>query len=110
MEPTEDKCYNSEDCEVGDESCGNGEGCEDGQFCWSYENPNGGVTSFDNIMVTFLTIFTCITLEGWTDTMYTGRDVSGNKYSNDPYFIALVVIGAYLVINLVIAVLYINFH
>lgn len=31
--------------------------------------PNDGVTSFDNIFVAFLTIFQCITLEGWVDVM-----------------------------------------
>lgn len=42
----------------------------DGQFCTSFRNPNEGFTSFDNILWAWLTIFQCITMEGWTDVMY----------------------------------------
>jgi Ion transport protein len=34
------------------------------------DNPNYGFTSFDNILWAWLTIFQCVSLEGWTDTMY----------------------------------------
>ena len=33
-------------------------------------NPNRDITSFDNTLVAFLTIFQCISLEGWVDIMY----------------------------------------
>ena len=36
----------------------------------SWEGPNFGITSFDNMGIAGLTVFTCITLEGWTDVMY----------------------------------------
>jgi hypothetical protein len=57
-----------------------------------------------------MTIFVCITLEGWSDTMYAGRDTTNNIYINDAYFISLVVLGSFIVINLVISLLYIYFH
>jgi hypothetical protein len=35
--------------------------------------PNDGITSFDNFGLAMLTVFQCITLEGWTDVMYLVR-------------------------------------
>jgi len=39
--------------------------CRDG-----WEGPNDGITNFDNFGLAMLTVFQCITLEGWTDMMY----------------------------------------
>jgi len=39
--------------------------CENG---WS--GPNDGITTFDNILFAMITVFQCITMEGWTDIMY----------------------------------------
>ncbi len=36
----------------------------------SWEGPNFGITSFDNIGYAMLTVFQCITMEGWTTMMY----------------------------------------
>ncbi len=36
----------------------------------SWEGPNFGITSFDNVGLAALTVFQCITLEGWTDVLY----------------------------------------
>lgn len=36
----------------------------------SWEGPNYGITSFDNIGYAMLTVFQCITMEGWTTMMY----------------------------------------
>lgn len=35
-----------------------------------WEGPNYGITNFDNIGFAMLTVFQCITMEGWTSTMY----------------------------------------
>lgn len=32
--------------------------------------PNWGITSFDNIFFAMLTVFQCITMEGWTAILY----------------------------------------
>lgn len=45
-------------------SCSNGV-CSDGWI-----GPNRGITSFDNIGYAMLTVFQCITMEGWTSIMY----------------------------------------
>lgn len=41
-----------------------------GMFCAMFEHPNHGMTSFDNILWAWVTIFQCVTTEGWTDIMY----------------------------------------
>lgn len=39
--------------------------------CTEYwEGPNSGITSFDNIGFAMLTVFQCITMEGWTAILY----------------------------------------
>ena len=35
---------------------------------WS--GPNHGITTFDNVLFAMVTVFQCITMEGWTDIMY----------------------------------------
>jgi hypothetical protein len=35
-----------------------------------WDGPNYGITSFDNIGFAILTVFQCITMEGWTTMMY----------------------------------------
>lgn len=32
--------------------------------------PNYGITSFDNIAYAMLTVFQCVTMEGWTEVLY----------------------------------------
>lgn len=41
-----------------------------GMFCAPFQNLNSGMTSFDNVLWAWITIFQCITQEGWTDIMY----------------------------------------
>lgn len=48
------------DCkDIGDYVC---------QLYW--EGPNRGITNFDNFGLAMLTVFQCVTLEGWTDVLY----------------------------------------
>lgn len=35
-----------------------------------WDGPNFGITNFDNFGLAMLTVFQCITLEGWTDILY----------------------------------------
>ncbi|XP_041327335.1 voltage-dependent P/Q-type calcium channel subunit alpha-1A-like, partial [Pyrgilauda ruficollis] len=45
--------------------------CPNGTKCKKYwEGPNYGITQFDNILFAVLTVFQCITMEGWTDLLY----------------------------------------
>ena len=35
-----------------------------------WEGPNSGITSFDTIYLAMLTVFQCVTMEGWTSILY----------------------------------------
>ncbi|KAK0065729.1 voltage-dependent non-L-type calcium channel alpha-1 subunit isoform A [Biomphalaria pfeifferi] len=69
-----------------------------------WEGPNNGITNFDNIGFAMLTVFQCITKEGWTDVMYYANDALGSSY-NFLYFVPLVIIGSFFMLNLVLGVL-----
>ncbi|XP_066587016.1 voltage-dependent calcium channel type A subunit alpha-1 isoform X8 [Prorops nasuta] len=69
-----------------------------------WEGPNCGITSFDNIGFAMLTVFQCITMEGWTAILYWTNDALGSTY-NWIYFIPLIVLGSFFMLNLVLGVL-----
>ncbi|XP_051959881.1 voltage-dependent N-type calcium channel subunit alpha-1B [Xyrauchen texanus] len=79
--------------------CANGTECKD-----DWKGPNFGITNFDNILFAILTVFQCITMEGWTDVLYHANDASGNTW-NWLYFIPLIIIGSFFMLNLVLGVL-----
>jgi voltage-dependent calcium channel L type alpha-1D len=106
------RCFSAETGEHTDELCSTetsyGYQCGAGYFCGNWiENPNAGVTAFDNILLAWITIFQMITLEGWTDIMYMVNDV--DYKIQVLYFIALVSCGAFFVINLLVAVIFIKY-
>ncbi|XP_071330061.1 voltage-dependent P/Q-type calcium channel subunit alpha-1A isoform X3 [Trachinotus anak] len=79
--------------------------CPEGTMCRSYWlGPNYGITQFDNILFAILTVFQCITMEGWTDLLYYSNDASGSAW-NWMYFIPLIIIGSFFMLNLVLGVL-----
>jgi voltage-dependent calcium channel N type alpha-1B len=69
---------------------------------WS--GPNYGITSFDNIGYSMLTVFQCITMEGWTTMMYYTNDSIGNRFTW-VYYIPLIILGSFFMLNLVLGVL-----
>ncbi|GCC24940.1 hypothetical protein chiPu_0003343 [Chiloscyllium punctatum] len=64
-------CFSNETGEpVTDFPCGS-RTCPNGTDCRGYwTGPNYGITNFDNILFAVLTVFQCITMEGWTDILY----------------------------------------
>uniref|UniRef100_A0AAY4EK69 Voltage-dependent N-type calcium channel subunit alpha n=1 Tax=Denticeps clupeoides TaxID=299321 RepID=A0AAY4EK69_9TELE len=79
--------------------------CPNGTVCREYWiGPNFGITNFDNILFAILTVFQCITMEGWVDILYNANDASGNTW-NWLYFIPLIIIGSFFMLNLVLGVL-----
>ncbi|XP_070615693.1 LOW QUALITY PROTEIN: voltage-dependent N-type calcium channel subunit alpha-1B [Erythrolamprus reginae] len=71
-------CFSNETGErLGEFPCGEdwpARRCEKG-ICKKYwEGPNFGITNFDNILFAVLTVFQCITMEGWTDILYNDSD------------------------------------
>ncbi|KAF6205927.1 hypothetical protein GE061_020103 [Apolygus lucorum] len=69
-----------------------------------WEGPNNGITSFDNIGFAMLTVFQCITMEGWTAILYWMNDAIGSSF-NWLYFVPLIVLGSFFMLNLVLGVL-----
>uniref|UniRef100_A0A672VD33 Voltage-dependent L-type calcium channel subunit alpha n=1 Tax=Strigops habroptila TaxID=2489341 RepID=A0A672VD33_STRHB len=48
-----------------------GRQCQNGTECKAgWEGPKHGITNFDNFAFAMLTVFQCITMEGWTDVLY----------------------------------------
>ncbi|XP_068617016.1 voltage-dependent N-type calcium channel subunit alpha-1B-like [Brachionichthys hirsutus] len=79
--------------------------CSNGTACKEYWiGPSFGITNFDNILFAVLTVFQCITMEGWVDILYNANDASGNTW-NWLYFIPLIIIGSFFMLNLVLGVL-----
>ena len=68
------------------------------------ENFNWGFTSFDTFGASMTTIFQCVSMEGWTAVLYMGIDVAGYGFSSF-LFIGLILIGAFFVLNIVLAIL-----
>uniref|UniRef100_A0A8C5I3A0 Voltage-dependent L-type calcium channel subunit alpha n=1 Tax=Gouania willdenowi TaxID=441366 RepID=A0A8C5I3A0_GOUWI len=79
--------------------CPNGTECREG-----WQGPNGGITNFDNFLFAMLTVFQCITMEGWTDVLYWMNDAMGFELPW-VYFVSLVIFGSFFVLNLVLGVL-----
>ncbi|XP_055498018.1 probable voltage-dependent R-type calcium channel subunit alpha-1E [Leucoraja erinacea] len=78
--------------------------CPNGTMCSYWIGPNDGITQFDNILFALLTVFQCITMEGWTTILYNTDDALGAMW-NWLYFIPLIIIGSFFVLNLVLGVL-----
>uniref|UniRef100_G3NRF3 Voltage-dependent L-type calcium channel subunit alpha n=1 Tax=Gasterosteus aculeatus aculeatus TaxID=481459 RepID=G3NRF3_GASAC len=77
----------------------NGTSCREG-----WQGPNNGITNFDNFLFAMLTVFQCITMEGWTDVLYWMNDAMGFELPW-VYFVSLVIFGSFFVLNLVLGVL-----
>ncbi|XP_072152992.1 voltage-dependent T-type calcium channel subunit alpha-1G isoform X2 [Bemisia tabaci] len=67
------------------------------------QNPFQGTISFDNIGLAWVTIFLVISLEGWTDIMYYVQDA--HSFWDWIYFVLLIVIGSFFMINLCLVVI-----
>ncbi|KAI4810148.1 hypothetical protein KUCAC02_018994 [Chaenocephalus aceratus] len=66
--------------------------CPEGYDCSdTWIGPNDGITQFDNILFAVLTVFQCITMEGWTAVLYNTND-AWVPHGNWMYFIPLIII------------------
>eukprot|EP01022_Parablepharisma_sp_SALTPOND_P016346 TRINITY_DN2382_c0_g1_i1.p1 TRINITY_DN2382_c0_g1~~TRINITY_DN2382_c0_g1_i1.p1 ORF type:complete len:1853 (+),score=104.69 TRINITY_DN2382_c0_g1_i1:61-5559(+) len=77
--------------------------CPKGYICVNYiENPNYGVTNFDNFFSSLLVVFLTATLEGWTGTQMTVIHAYG--YTATIFFSLVTLIGAYFLSNFALGV------
>ncbi|XP_049881606.1 muscle calcium channel subunit alpha-1-like isoform X1 [Pectinophora gossypiella] len=103
-------CYDNATNTIADENqaCSNedvGYHCDEEQVCKGpWRGINFGITNFDNIGYAMLTVFQCISLEGWTDIMYAIANVKGNTWVW-MYFVSMVIFGNFFVMNLILGVL-----
>uniref|UniRef100_A0A7M4EDH1 Voltage-dependent L-type calcium channel subunit alpha n=1 Tax=Crocodylus porosus TaxID=8502 RepID=A0A7M4EDH1_CROPO len=77
----------------------NGTDCRGG-----WPGPNNGITHFDNFGFAMLTVYQCITMEGWTEVLYWVNDAIGNEWPWI-YFVSLILLGSFFILNLVLGVL-----
>uniref|UniRef100_A0A671Q3K8 Voltage-dependent calcium channel type A subunit alpha-1 n=1 Tax=Sinocyclocheilus anshuiensis TaxID=1608454 RepID=A0A671Q3K8_9TELE len=97
------RCVRADSSEI-DFPCG-AKNCPENYNCSGpWPGPNDGITQFDNILFSILTVFQCITMEGWTAVLYNTNDALGSTW-NWLYFIPLIIIGSFFVLNLVLGVL-----
>uniref|UniRef100_A0A8C1M025 Calcium voltage-gated channel subunit alpha1 Ia n=1 Tax=Cyprinus carpio TaxID=7962 RepID=A0A8C1M025_CYPCA len=68
-----------------------------------HTNPHKGAINFDNIGYAWIVIFQVITLEGWVEIMYYVMDA--HSFYNFIYFIFLIIIGSFFMINLCLVVI-----
>ena len=85
--------------------CGDDSDCPGGYFCGkANENPNYGVTNFDNVFYSLMCVFQSVTLEGWSDIQRM-MQVEYSFYICWGYFVPLVFVGAFFLLNLTLAVI-----
>ncbi|XP_046881682.1 calcium channel, voltage-dependent, L type, alpha 1S subunit, a isoform X1 [Hypomesus transpacificus] len=85
---------------------GNGRRCTiNGTDCrLGWPGPNNGITHFDNLGFSMLTVYQCITTQGWTDVLYWVNDAIGMEWPWI-FFTTLILVGSFFVLNLVLGVL-----
>ncbi|KAM7423429.1 hypothetical protein PAMA_011134 [Pampus argenteus] len=85
---------------------GNGRRCTiNGTECRTgWPGPNDGITHFDNLGFSMLTVYQCITTQGWTDVLYWVNDAIGMEWPWI-FFTTLILVGSFFVLNLVLGVL-----
>lgn len=70
-------------------------------------NPYYGSISFDNIAMAFVFIYQVVTLEGWSDLMYLIQDAY--SFWTWIYFVTLIIIGSFFLVNLALVVITMQF-
>ncbi len=84
------RCHVTDIIAMGDDAqaapcaeAGNGRRCTlNGTECHGgWPGPNNGITHFDNLGFSMLTVYQCITTQGWTDVLYWVSDTYLNGYT-----------------------------
>ena len=93
--------------------------CPEGYYCGNpadynidleYDNVttnptiNYGITTFDNVAVSLLTVFQIVTTDGWTPIMYNLEDTE-IPFMAAFYSILLIIIASFFLMNLILAVI-----
>lgn len=73
------------------------------------EDLNYSFSSFNHLPLAFLTIFQCITLEGWIDITNIYEDAYNPKFVIN-YFLLCIIVCSFFVLNLTIAVMLLKYE
>jgi hypothetical protein len=68
---------------------------------------NYGLTNFDNIMNSFISVYQCMTLEGWVDILKFAID-SHNLFYTNLVFVLIIIVTHYVFLNMTVAVMAYN--
>lgn len=99
--------YSHTGLQVSDEICGNLD-CGPEMFCGrGLKNLFSDVMNFDNVLSCFLQVLFVVTLDNWTTIMYSIQKAFTNFAWI--YFVSLVILGAYMMNNLLLAVIKVKF-
>lgn len=99
--------YSQTGLQVNEEICGNLE-CGPEMFCGKgLKNEFSDVMNFDNAFSCFLQVLFVVTLDNWTTIMYSIQKAFTNFAWI--YFVSLVILGAYMMNNLLLAVIKVKF-
>ncbi|GAX76998.1 hypothetical protein CEUSTIGMA_g4445.t1 [Chlamydomonas eustigma] len=80
----------------------------DGLICIPYGNPDiGGYRNFDNILITWVQIFQYLTHMDWCYIMYATQDTV--SWWTWPLHVTMILIGSFLIMNMILAVIFIQF-
>eukprot|EP00397_Hematodinium_sp_SG-2012_P000372 GEMP01000372.1.p1 GENE.GEMP01000372.1~~GEMP01000372.1.p1 ORF type:complete len:2224 (+),score=490.20 GEMP01000372.1:55-6726(+) len=113
------RCRDGNNVIVSDRLCGGSHICPVNSTCvnsanwpptaigqlWDQPEVDYGITGFGNFLQAIMTVFQCSTQEGWTDQMYRIMDSTSGVLSVI-FFITTLVLGAFFVFNLILAVLW----
>ncbi|KAL6043324.1 Voltage-dependent T-type calcium channel subunit alpha-1G, partial [Balamuthia mandrillaris] len=97
-----------EDTVVGGLECDEVEGLEEAACQETNTNPAFGTVSFDNFLIATINLFQCAMMEEWTATMYLVMD--STNYFAGLFFLAVVFIGAFFIINLFLGIVESTYH
>ncbi|PNW76369.1 hypothetical protein CHLRE_11g467528v5 [Chlamydomonas reinhardtii] len=82
--------------------------CSDpSQWCVPFQNPGDGYRMYDHIVWAWLTMFQIMTLTDWSFSMYDCMNAINPGVF--PLFWAMVIFGSFFLLNLALAVLYLQF-
>lgn len=75
-----------------------------GKAIIQHVNMNNGITGYDNLGQSLLTVFVAVTLEGWVDVMYLYQDTY-SWWISTIFHVLMVLLGAFFCLNLALAVI-----
>jgi hypothetical protein len=97
------RCFDINTGIVSDNRCCGSHTCGQGSCVEYISNPNYGSTGFDDVFLSLLTTFQCVTLENWSNVEQVVSDAFGPAATI--YFTIHTLVGAFFLMNFMLAVI-----